>query len=200
MNIRTLPFLFLMAATAAFAATAYAASPSKPCADCHKKISSGRVVHAAVGMGCDTCHVDPHAKRKPERNLVKPLPELCFSCHDSASFQKKVVHAPVASGGCTLCHNPHSSENPRLLSQPLPYLCDQCHKDKADGTHVLSGGYGLGKGHPTRGRKDPSWKGRELSCRSCHEPHSSPWQVLAPQTASGGLTCHNCHSRVTVRP
>ena len=41
--------------------------------------------------------------------------EICFMCHDQAAFSKKTVHPPVAAMMCTSCHNPHSSNQQRML-------------------------------------------------------------------------------------
>ena len=44
-------------------------------------------------------------------------------------------HAPVRAEGCTTCHTPHGTQNPRLLNMPsIATLCNQCHSPVAAGT------------------------------------------------------------------
>ena len=197
----SLTLLLFLVATAVNASAA-----EKSCLDCHKKLISKSVVHPAITQfvrmeqGCPSCHQAPHGKKKAEKSLTEKVPELCFQCHDKDLFTKTNVHAPVAAGDCTSCHNPHASDNSALLIQPLPYLCQTCHDDKQDGRHIL-GGYGLGGNHPIRGRKDPSRIRRELSCTGCHSPHSSSYgHLFANSPSNPDNLCLKCHSRITVRP
>jgi predicted CXXCH cytochrome family protein len=187
------------------------ASPStaaeKSCIDCHKKVIAKRTVHPAISQyarmeqGCPSCHREPHAKKKGALSLVSPVPDLCYMCHDKANFSKSQVHPPVAGGECLVCHNPHASDAPPLLTQPLPFLCQSCHPDKTNGKHIL-GGYGLGDNHPIQGRIDPSRKGHELGCSSCHHPHSSRKKNLLvnDEANSPANLCLVCHTKITVRP
>ena len=184
-----------------------AGAVEKTCTDCHKKVISKRVVHAPLNndvrieQGCALCHAAPHAKKKGELSLAAPVPDLCYMCHDKADYTKKNIHPPVAGGDCLACHNPHATDAPRLLNQPLPFVCQNCHPDKTNGKHIL-GGYGFGNDHPIQGRIDPSRKGRELGCVSCHDPHASQKTMLFVNDEAGNPEnlCQLCHSKVTVRP
>ncbi|MBI5640948.1 MAG: cytochrome c3 family protein [Nitrospirae bacterium] len=152
------------------------------CLMCHEQLAKEKVVHEAVQMGCPTCHTGIDAKDVPHKKtnkLVKGLsaeqPDLCFGCHDKSKFQKKNVHAAIGMG-CTGCHNPHSSKNPKLLVAELPDLCFNCHDKK---------GY-MGKKavHP------PVLGGM---CTSCHNPHSSDMAKLLFSEPPD--LCYTCHDR-----
>lgn len=216
-----------------------------PCLECHKSKKTGKVVHPAVEMGCSLCHLSPHKEEKPELSLTSDMPGLCYQCHDRAGFQKTSVHAPVAGGMCASCHNPHASDNKKLLSGNIPEicyachdkgaftkstqhspvaqgqcafchnphssdnpanlqyppgeLCLMCHPDKTSGSHVLTG-LGFGDKHPMSGKPDPSRKGRELSCTSCHNPHSSARRALfVSEGAKTENLCLLCHEKSYIR-
>jgi predicted CXXCH cytochrome family protein len=202
---KNLSTLLLACFVAGFASHAIAAE--KTCIDCHKKVIAKRNVHAAISQyarmeqGCQSCHINPHAKGKGVFALASPVPDLCFMCHDKANFTKNNVHQPVAGGDCLTCHNPHASDIQPLLTQPLPFLCLNCHPDKINGKHVF-GSYTLGDNHPIQGRIDPRRKGRELGCVSCHNPHSSRKKYLHvnDEDTSPANICLICHTKVTVRP
>jgi predicted CXXCH cytochrome family protein len=169
------------------------------CYDCHDiSLFSKKIVHAAIGMGCTSCH-NPHASKNAKLLTSEP-PELCYSCHDKGMFTKKHIHPPVAAGQCTTCHTPHSSDMASLLEKPVDELCGTCHDGKATGKHILAG-YGLGDRHPTKGKPDPSRPGKELSCTSCHVPHSSNKKFLfSAEADSSGNLCLMCHRKIMVRP
>ena len=78
----------------AFQTPSLAAGPD--CLKCHAKLIKGTVVHAAVSMGCDTCHaaIDastvPHKKKNTiARGLSTDLPYLCYGCHPKEAFEKR---------------------------------------------------------------------------------------------------------------
>ena len=169
------------------------------CYDCHdRSLFNKKIVHAAIGMGCTSCH-NPHASKNAKLLTSEP-PDLCYACHDKGMFTKKNIHPPVAAGQCTTCHAPHSSDNAALLDKPVHELCKTCHDDKTSGKHILAG-YGLGDRHPTTGRTDPTHPNRELSCLSCHTPHSSSGKHLFTDAAvSSGNLCLLCHKKIMVRP
>jgi predicted CXXCH cytochrome family protein len=169
------------------------------CFDCHdRSLFSKKLVHPAIGMGCTSCH-NPHASKNAKLLTSEP-PDLCYACHDKGMFTKKNVHPPVAAGQCTTCHTPHSSDMDSLLEKPVNELCGDCHDGKATGKHILAG-YGLGDRHPTKGKPDPSRPGKELSCTSCHVPHSSNKKFLfSAEADKSGNLCLMCHRKVMVRP
>lgn len=182
-----------------FVFAASVTAKEQKCLDCHTAVASGKVVHPALDMGCESCHASPHAKKKPELSLVSAIPGLCYNCHDKGAFTKKTVHPPVKDGQCTFCHNPHSSDTPLMLTQPVADLCAQCHADKTE-QHVLAG-FGHGGSHPVKGKPDPSRSGKGLSCLSCHNPHSSSQKSLfTNESQSRDNLCLLCHQKVMVRP
>ncbi len=185
----------------------FGAGADTDCTNCHKDLLKGKNVHPAVSMGCTRCHSGVDARKTPHKlnkkypkGLLWSQPGLCYGCHDSAPFIKKHIHPAMADGQCRTCHNPHSSNNPFLLEQPETELCNNCHDGMGSGKHVLTG-YGLGDAHPTGARKDPFRPGRELSCTSCHTPHSSlrPFQ-FTPAAEKKGNLCQLCHTKIMVKP
>jgi predicted CXXCH cytochrome family protein len=100
----------------------------------------------------------------------------CFSCHDRATFQKKVKHEPVESGDCFSCHNPHVARHAGLLQELVPQLCYSCHGEMVKGLQQAV------VHRPVR----------EGKCLSCHDPHASDQANLL--NARPAETCLSCHT------
>jgi predicted CXXCH cytochrome family protein len=146
-------------------------------AQCHEPLLKAKTVHPAT-EACDTCHestASPHPQKgKKTFKLAQELPELCANCHD-AFGQKKDVHPPVKEGDCTTCHDPHASDEPKLLVQPAKDLCTTCHSDKMD-FKLLHGPAAAG------------------DCTACHNPHESDIKPLLVKKAED--LCFGCHIEV----
>ncbi len=170
-------------------------------ASCHAALVKAKNVHPAA-ESCDSCHESvstPHpTKGKKTFKLTQEPPGLCFGCHD-AFGKKSDVHPPVKDGACTTCHDPHASNEAKLLMQPLKDLCTTCHSDKGD-AKVPHGPVAAG------------------DCTACHSPHESDIKPLLlkkdeelclgchtdfqetlkkkdvhPALSGGCPTCHNPH-------
>jgi predicted CXXCH cytochrome family protein len=84
--------------------------------------------------------------------------ETCFECHDD--FQNgiktaKFVHAPVQDGNCTMCHDPHATDQQAMLKKTGSGVCFECHEEKD---------LAVIKGHADAQGK---------TCFECHNPHFS---------------------------
>jgi predicted CXXCH cytochrome family protein len=170
-------FLFVFIASLIFAAPPSFAEDD--CLQCHEELTKGKTVHAAVAMGCPTCHsaIDareiPHRKKnRISKGLSSAQPQLCFGCHDESHFKGKVVHAAIGKR-CTGCHNPHSSNHSKLLTADPPYLCYACH-DKTVFTK--------------KNVHAPAAKGQ---CTACHAPHASDNASLLEKPLQ--QLCNDCH-------
>lgn len=108
---------------------------------------------------CDSCH-----DSKATNALVAPVEQLCVRCHELGET-RAYVHGPLASGGCTVCHDPHRSANRFLLVSASDGFCMHCH-DRA-GLSALSGEAGA-DGHA----------GDAAACTDCHEAHMSDRKYL----------------------
>lgn len=152
------------------------APPTSPCvsSQCHTRLLSGSTLHPPADA-CDSCHEEvstPHpAKGKKTFKLTQEAPDLCYTCHD-AFGKGKVVHSPVEAGMCTECHNPHSSEQAKLLVKPVGEVCKQCHEDHF-AFKVLHGPVSNG------------------DCTACHLPHESSTPSLLQK--EGTELCEGCH-------
>lgn len=148
-------------------------------AQCHATILHGKNVHPAT-ESCESCHESIETshpqKGKKTFKLTAALPELCSTCHD-AFGQKKDVHPPVKDGECTTCHDPHSSDEPKLLVQPVKDLCTSCHGDKQDFKFVHG----------------PASAG---DCTACHTPHESDIKPLLVKETTE--LCETCHEEIAV--
>jgi len=163
------------------------------CLSCHNTgvdIPKGGSRHAALDMGCDTCHIihktgDP-AQREFAYHLTKDAPALCLDCHDvkDAAMIKAHQNQPIAKADCLQCHDPHQSKSPKLMQAFLHNAfegkqCDTCHVPAKDGKVVLT-------------QKDV-----KSLCVTCHEDVVK--QITAAkvqhQGAAGDCTdCHNPHA------
>jgi predicted CXXCH cytochrome family protein len=147
--------------------------------------------HPPVASGaCMSCH-EPH-QGDVKKLLLSKSPDLCFNCHDKKEFDRKNSHPPVSAGMCMVCHDAHASPSVALLYYPITDGCLMCHPKVGKSPHA-AGGYSQ-VGHPLKGRKDPSSKYGELSCTSCHDPHSSDYMDLFRYPANTAFElCKACH-------
>ncbi len=163
-------------------ATAFAAEVD--CLKCHAKLKAGKSVHAALDMGCASCHTGIDASKVPHKKtnnlpngLSEDQPALCYGCHDKTMFEKKTVHAAIGMG-CTACHDPHASKNPKLLKAEAPDLCFGCH-DKKEFT-----------------RKTVHAPVAGGMCLTCHNPHASnEISLLLKKPAETCLQCHEGYDK-----
>jgi len=151
-----------------------------PCLSCHVKLKEPAYsVHPALSMGCEVCHKAVEGKNHPDQKdsikLVRDMPGLCYNCHNESKFKGKSIHAPVAGGMCTSCHDPHMSNFKKILKTERPGLCYTCHdesKFKGQDVHapVVNG-----------------------MCTSCHNPHASNnSKILVNEPPD---LCYMCHDK-----
>jgi predicted CXXCH cytochrome family protein len=126
-------------------------------------------LHPALDDGCEGCHTLEGGKL-----LAKDQKEACYACHSdftkSEDRKKVYVHAPVASGECTGCHDPHFATRPKL--QKLEKGCLECHDP-----------------FPREGSVHrPAGNGE---CVACHSPHAGP--AAKQLVRAGNALCLGCH-------
>lgn len=117
------------------------------CYQCHadQKAQFNMPIHHKVNEGlvkCTDCH-DVHGTFLA--NNVRSTEDsnaVCTKCHTDVRGPFTFEHAPVRAEGCTTCHTPHGTQNPRLLNMPsIATLCNQCHSPlSAGGVHGLDAG------------------------------------------------------------
>jgi predicted CXXCH cytochrome family protein len=93
-----------------------------------------------------------------------------------ALLDRETLHAPIAEGRCTSCHEPHGSAQGSLLKSAGSTLCKSCHPEVESWSN-----------RPVR--HPPFAKGE---CVSCHETHASDYPRLAKK--EGAELCASCHN------
>ncbi|ABF39752.1 multiheme cytochrome [Candidatus Koribacter versatilis Ellin345] len=183
------------------------------CLTCHTKgmnVPQGGSRHAALDMGCETCHVThktgERGKREFDNHLTKDAPGLCLDCHDAkdASLQKAHQGQPFGTADCLTCHDPHQSKSPKLMQafQHMPFegrQCDACHSAPKDGKVVLTAADSKAvcvTCHAEKAEQIEKAKvqhpGAMGDCTTCHNPHAGK-QPAFP-TPNGVAACTSCHS------
>ncbi len=161
------------------------------CIPCHKETETkfARRSNHPVKQNILTCLSCHKFTKKQDDNLSYELERVCQSCHPVQGgpflYEHEATSGYTVNGeGCIACHDPHGSENDRLLKQEGNDLCNQCHIE-----------------HTTRNHDsqwDLNWS--KLPCQSCHiDTHGSfiNHQRLDPNLeAKFGGNCFNngCHS------
>lgn len=157
-----------------------------PCLSCHDDGSPGHANELACG-DCHETHSDARALA-PEG-----ISSTCVGCHDQG-FTAVLAspHDPVT--GCASCHDPHSDATPAAGVNPASAPCLACHEQPrqhaSDLLLTVSGlphkgesPYFSADGLRTRGVG-------ELTCQSCHAPHSGAENFLVPDVQRWCTTCH----------
>jgi predicted CXXCH cytochrome family protein len=183
------------------------------CLTCHNQglnVPEKGSRHAALDMGCDTCHVTHKVgevgKIEFDKHLTKAVPALCIDCHDpkDAALIKAHREQPFGTANCIQCHNPHQSAQPKLMqtfTHP-PFAdksCEVCHSPAKDGKVVLTNTDTRAlcvTCHSDQAEKIDKAKvahpGAQGECVACHNPHAgSTPGFLQPDPVSACLTCHS---------
>jgi DmsE family decaheme c-type cytochrome len=120
-------------------------------------------------MDCSDCH-NVHEGSGDFLLSKGTVNDTCYACHAEKRGPMLWEHAPVTED-CSLCHRPHGSNHPALLTQRPPLLCQQCHSRA---------------GHPsvayTSDEIDDDFNNRFLLSRSCTNCH---FQVHGSNHPSG---------------
>jgi len=188
------------------------------CLTCHPEKDEGRFVHAAVRMGCGSCHQVISEKNETTITLFATGGDLCAKCHEPQ--REPVLHGPYKDGQCLICHDPHSSEFKGQTRSAGNSLCLACHMSKSAAGNAVSifNLQGISKAdfeaipkieldptlrfghprpdHPVAGVADPLNDGEKLSCLSCHTPHASKSPDLLASAKGGGNLCNACHQAI----
>jgi predicted CXXCH cytochrome family protein len=170
--------------------------------------------HAALDMGCSTCHT-VHKTGDPNKvefayHLTKATPLLCLDCHDAkdASLQKAHDNQPFAIADCVQCHDPHQSSRPKLMQAFLhtPFeggksSCDTCHQPMKDNKIVLTSASVKEvcvTCHSDKAEQIDKAKvqhpGAAGDCTDCHNPHAGKSPGFPKPDAVN--VCLSCHSEI----
>jgi predicted CXXCH cytochrome family protein len=183
------------------------------CLSCHRtglNVPKEGSRHAALDMGCETCHVThktgERGKQEFDDHLTKATPALCLDCHDAnaADLQKAHQGQPFATANCVQCHNPHQSNQAHLMQKFVhaPFQsgsCDTCHAAPKDGKVVLTQGEAKAicvTCHSDQAEQIEKAKvqhpGAQGDCTTCHNPHAGPTPgFVQPNPVEACLGCHS---------
>jgi predicted CXXCH cytochrome family protein len=190
------------------------AAKNAECLSCHAPIAAQlkeEVVHRALEIGCETCHIDHLAgavKSKAAHYVNAAQPALCASCHDLKSEALATAHRgqPFEKALCTGCHNPHGSANKKLISarQHPPFgarQCEKCHQTPQGGKVKLAAASvsELCEGCHVQFKKrfeeaqvqHTALQIDDDSCSTCHNPHATREpSLLKARVINLCITCH----------
>ena len=159
---------------------------STSCIECHRNVvEKGPWRHSTtINRQCLSCHRQPGESGNGIGFPAAKSKDLCLDCHAGKKrwFSRKSVHGVLELGGCTLCHDPHSSDHRyQLWADGKLEMCITCHGDKQS---LLS------REEPT-----PYVHGviSGAGCVACHEPHASDHQFMLHQMTND--LCLGCHPR-----
>ncbi len=176
------------------------------CIDCHSPHAGATKVMLRpdpvnVCLGCHSTQADELKKAHPHQPAAI---QGCDTCHEGHGGENpKLLRAASVNALCLECHGPDRS--------PAPV-------DKADLVTIFNGKVTLpgnyfrkfpvlpiqnGYGHPTERHpvislmdaKDPTKVKAQISCLTCHQPHSSAKPgLLIKDQANNYAFCKSCHA------
>ena len=103
------------------------------CSDCHRPEAADfrKPFHHPVpekAMECDDCHLSHSRDLGRESQLELGSAHGCVSCHADKKGPFVFEHPPGKLSGCETCHQPHGSQNARMLTRnSVMQLCLECH-------------------------------------------------------------------------
>lgn len=164
---------------------------------CHSDLNEQKFLHSPIrAKGCVVCHelVSDSIKSKKlsdkhpsvALDMGKDQVATCLKCHIewNRKFKKnEFAHTAIKEKGCTGCHAPHGSDNPKLLKHKEfnQELCLTCHKKNENWE---------------KGDKETAHRALNVKnkCLNCHEIHSAARPKLL--TAEPLALCAKCHEDI----
>lgn len=143
--------------------------------ECHPGVKARSYLHGPLRVNaCESCHkLDDAVTHRFQP--TQDGPEACSLCHTPEIIPGATQHAPYAQGQCLACHDPHASDEPRMLrGRRYADSCTSCHPDPTAHDRV-HGPAAIG------------------ACGACHQPHASTFPKLL--NAEGRDLCLKCHVR-----
>ena len=134
--------------------------------------------------------------------MAAPADTICYTCHDSVVPEDaKSVHQVVIDGQCTLCHDPHASENEFNLLKKGSELCYECHQEMADKveknkyTHppVREDCLGCHNAHSSDKNNSLLTDNSPTLCLQCHETDKETFKSLHREYPVQKADCTSCH-------
>ncbi|MBI5215370.1 MAG: cytochrome c3 family protein [Ignavibacteriae bacterium] len=106
------------------------------CHDEQKNLVENAKVQHPVASECGTCH-SPHGTEQ-RHQIKEKVYTLCLGCHENKKQNHPVGRHPMQyirneetgeEFSCVTCHNPHGSDNQKMMKFPGETLdvCAQCH-------------------------------------------------------------------------
>lgn len=132
------------------------------CMACHNETKSqfSKPFHHKVlegTMNCSDCHNAHGGFEQKQTKLAVGADAACIKCHANKAGPFVFEHAPLKLEGCSTCHTPHGSSNPKLLKRAqIRQMCFECHTGISDE---------LASQVPTRHNQAQT---REQNCTVCH--------------------------------
>ena len=193
------------------------ADANAACLSCHNRSSHQDFTggkHDSRNVGCVTCH-SVHAPKSEKAQLkTANIEETCVQCHRTqVNKVHKSSHMPVGSLNgnkmdCTTCHNPHGSQNVKLLREgnSINEACATCHAEKRGPflwDHQVAR-EGCTTCHDAHGSNNERMLVAKLPmlCQRCHVASRHPatiydqTQVNTRSNRAVGRSCTQCHSAV----
>lgn len=103
------------------------------CIGCHSetKAQFAKPFHHKVlegTMKCSDCHNAHGGFETKQTKLAVGVDGSCLKCHTNKQGPFMFEHGPLKLEGCTSCHVPHGSANPKMLKRAsVRQLCFECH-------------------------------------------------------------------------
>lgn len=103
------------------------------CLGCHAetKAQFAKPFHHKVlegTMKCTDCHNAHGGFETKQTKLAVGVDASCIKCHANKQGPFVYEHGPLKLEGCTACHIPHGSSNPKMLKRnSVRQLCFECH-------------------------------------------------------------------------
>jgi DmsE family decaheme c-type cytochrome len=132
------------------------------CVNCHKQ----KWPSCSASATCRFARASWNARRattrtaRPTFACSRPatgISESCLSCHTEKRGPYLWDHAPVREA-CSTCHDPHGSNQERMLVAKMPMLCQRCHIGTKHPSTIYDGNQLESKSSRLIGR----------SCVNCH--------------------------------
>ncbi|SRR6266498_480486 len=120
----------------------------------------GRPVSAGGKISCGDCHQPHHGPAVIGGGTALATEfDTCGRCHTAQRGPFVFEHEAIREG-CTTCHKPHGSVNPRMLAERNANLCLKCHFQQQTTPGAIFIG---GQDHTTRLNRGTCWSA------GCHE-------------------------------